>query len=163
MKLEDSSGKISEPKSSSDVEAMVERVGKDIDHCILSNNDAFIQAAGSGSGMLVGYNDGGGYTECQDTNLPVETVKKLFVQFFEGDPGWKTAVSFGPQDNTSASASNSSAPNASANSPSGPGNTTSFEAKGLKDTVMDSVKREAQSSFSYMIRRIVRRFFRRIF
>ncbi len=157
MKLEDSSGKISEPRSSSDVEAMVERVGKDIDHCILSNNDDFIQAAGSGSGMLVGYNDGGGYTECQDTNLPVETVKKLFVQFFEGDPGWKTAVSFGPQ---------SPEANASAAGPSGasgPGTTNNFEEKGLKDTVIDSVKREAQSSFSYMIRRIVRRFLRRIF
>lgn len=159
MKLEDSSGKISEPKSSRDVEAMVERVGRDIDHCILSSNGDFIQAAGSGSGMLVGYNDGGGYTECQDTNLPVETVKKLFVQFFEGDPGWKTAVSFGPQDSASASAAGASM----ASGPTGPGTATDFEGKGLKNTVMDSVKREAQSSFSYMIRRIVRRFFRRIF
>jgi hypothetical protein len=42
-------------------------------------------------------------------------------------------------------------------------NTTEFEQRSIKDTVVDSVKREARNSFSYWIQRITRRFFRRLF
>ena len=147
MKLEDSSGKFTEARSPKDIENLIDQVGKGIDHCILSDDDAYIQTAASGSGLLVQYGDPTGNYEGTDPSLSPQTVKKMFTAFFQHDASWKTHIAFsqiGEAEPASAAPS--------------PGN-----RENLKDTVINSVKREAQNSFSYMIRRVLRRFIRRIF
>ncbi len=158
MILEDSSGNSFQPKSSEEIEKVITLVGNDIDHCILSDGDSFIQTAATREGLLVEYHDAGRYYQSTDTNLPADTVQRLFTKFFEGDISWKQEIPFTLQNASSSAASPATG---AANSTGG--KVTEFEARSLKDTVMNSVKNEAQNSLSYFIRRIVRRFFRRIF
>ncbi len=165
MDLEDSTGKIQENVSLENVISCIDRLGKDLDHCILGEGDEFIQSASGGGGFLVEYGDAGGHYTAEDDNLSADQVKELFSAFYNHDPSWKTKISFTRQGDGEASAATAgSSPAAAGSGDSGSGQgVTNFEQKSLKDTVMDSVKREAQNSFSYMLRRVVRRFFRRFF
>ena len=160
MKIEDSEGKILEAVNEGDVAAYIERIGKDLDHCILSDGDRFIQAASTGDGLLVEYRDATGYYRSDDESLSSETVLRLFSSFLRGEEDWKNELSFSLQGSSEAvTPERSAARSAGSSSP----NTTEFEQKSIKDTVVDSVKREARNSFSYWIQRITRRFFRRLF
>ena len=157
MKLEDSSGKFTEARSPRDIESLIDQVGKGIDHCILSDDDAYIQTAASGSGLLVQYGDPTGNYEGTDPGLSPQTVKKMFTAFFQHDASWKTHTAFS-QIGEAEPASAAPSPIGASRAAESPGN-----KENLKDTVINSVKREAQNSFSYMIRRVLRRFIRRIF
>lgn len=157
MKLEDSSGKFTEARSPKDIESLIDRVGKGIDHCILSDGDNYIQTASSGAGLLVQYADPSGNYESTDSSLPPQAVKKIFTAFFQHDDSWKTQTAF-TQIGEAEPASAAPSPVGASRANESPGN-----KENLKDTVINSVKREAQNSFSYMIRRVLRRFIRRIF
>ncbi|MDZ7794427.1 MAG: hypothetical protein U5P10_12285 [Spirochaetia bacterium] len=157
MKLEDSSGTVTEARSPKDIESLIDKVGKGIDHCILSDGDAYIQTAASGSGLLVQYGDSSGNYEGIDPSLPPQTVKKMFTAFFQHDESWKTHTAFS-QIGEAKPASAASSPAGASQAAESPGS-----REDLKNSVINSVKREAQTSFSYMIRRVLRRFIRRIF
>ena len=153
MQLEDSNGKIVVPKSAAEVDQMLDRLGRDLDHCILSEGEQFIQAAGSASEMVFQYGDSTGLYEATET-LPAETVKELFAAFFQKDDSWRTRVSFtsigGPD-------SSSTAPGPEVNRERGSGQ----QEKSLKDSLLDSVKREVKHNVSGMVRRGIRDVFRK--
>lgn len=157
MRLEESTGKIIQNATAEDVKSCIEQLGKDLDHCILSEGDFFIQSAASGSGLFVEYKDGQGHYRSDDQNLSAEIVKELFSGFLNGDSSYRQMVSFSLEDEGGVE-------RPSGSNIGGEGSkVTNFEAKSVKGTVVDSVKREAQNSISYMIRRATRRFFRGLF
>ncbi len=153
MELEDSNGKIVVPQSAAEVDQMLDRLGRDLDHCILSEGEEFIQAAGSASGMLVQYGDSTGLYEAAET-LPSETVKELFAAFFQKDDSWRTRVSYTCM---SGADSSSGAPSPEADRERGAGR----QEKSLKDSLLDSVKREVKHNVSGMVRRGIRDVFRK--
>ena len=151
MTLEDSNGKIVKAGSETDVTEMVGRIGRGIDHCILSDEVFFIQAAGSTAEMVVQYGDGNGHYEADGVQA-AETVKALFSSFYRKDDAWKTMVSFVPVDEVG--------PAGEVNAES-PGGAQGRQDKSLKDTLLDSVKHEVKNNVSRMVRRGVRDVFRK--
>lgn len=138
MELEDSNGTVTQPGSSADVAAVVRRLGNGIDHCILSDGDLFLQAAGSDPELTVQWGDGSNLYEASET-LSEQTAIDLFSAFYECDPSWKTKVSFVPAEG-------------GGSAPSG--------GRSLKDDVMSSVKGEIQYGISGLIRRAIRNILR---
>lgn len=153
MELEDSNGKFIVPKSPEEVDQIIDRLGRDLDHCILSEGEDFIQAAGSSSALIVQYGDSSGHYEAAET-LPSETVKELFTAFFHKDDSWRTRVSY---TRIGGGSSSSSAPGPEADRERGTGQ----QEKSLKDSLLDSVKREVKNNVSGMVRRGVRDVFRK--
>jgi hypothetical protein len=153
MELEDSNGKIVVPQSPAEVDRMIDRIGKDLDHCILSENERYIQTAGSAAGLIVQYGDPSGNYEAAGT-MPPETVKELFGAFFRNDDTWRTTVSF-----TRVGAASSSS---GARSPEGDKQRVDGQREsGPKDGVLESVKREVTNNISDIVRRGVRALFRK--
>jgi hypothetical protein len=153
MQLEDSNGKLVVPQSPAEVDRMIDRLGKDLDHCILSEGEQYIQTAGSASGLIVQYGDPSGNYEAAGT-LPPETVKELFGAFFRNDDSWRTKVSF---TRIGGGSSSSGAP-----SPEGDKQRVDGQRESsLKDGVLESVKREVTNNVSGLVRRGVRAFFRK--
>lgn len=155
MKIEDSSGKIQENVTLDDVLSCIDRTGNDIDHCILSEGDSFIQTASSGSEYIVEYGDASGYHAGEGTH-PVTLVKELFTAFYNGDPSWKNRIAFAAPEGGSAGAS------MPGHSGTTLGSSTSEQHNG-KESIIDTIKNEAQNSLTYMIRRAVRNLLRRFF
>lgn len=158
MKLENSNEKISEPKAVSEITDMIDRMGKDVDHCILSDGDLFIQTAGEGPELIVQYGGPSGHYEAASA-VPAETVKEMFTAFFQNDPSWRTKVVFTAVEGSSSSGQVSSGGvisegvmnrNTSAGS----------QERGLKDDLINSVKGEVRYGLSGFIRRIARSIFR---
>ena len=127
---------------------MIDRLGRDLVHCILSQGEEFIQAAGSASGMI-----STGLYEAAET-LPAGTVKELFAAFFQKDDSWRTRVSYtcmsGPD-----SSSRAADPEVGRERGSGQ------QEKSLKDSLLDSVKREVTHNVSGIVRRGIRDVFRK--
>lgn len=140
MQLEDSNGKVTHAKSEEDVKTAVAQIGETTDHCILHDNDSFIQAAGEPSNLHLEYRDSSGYYEA-DEALSRQRVAELFAAFFRKDSSWKTQCAFSPIQETSQQRKHES----------------------LSDTVIGSIQGELKNSFSRMLRRGVRRIFRKIF
>ena len=153
MQLEDSNGKVIVPQSLAEVHQMIDRLGGDLDHCILSEGEQFIQAAGSAPGLIVQYGDSSGNYEAAET-LPPGTVKELFGAFFQNDASWRDRVSYTRIGGGSSSTA-TSIPEADLDRDDGPGR------KSLKDSLLDSVKREVGYNVSGMVRRGVRGVFRK--
>lgn len=153
MQLEDSNGKFVVPQSPAEIDQMIDRLGRDLDHCILSEGEQFIQAAGSAAAMIVQYGDTSGTYEAAET-LPSETVKELFAAFFHKDNSWRTRVSYTPMEGGSHS-SGASGPEADREGAAGQ------QDKSLKDSLLDSVKREVTHNVSGMVRRGIRDVFRK--
>lgn len=158
MKLEDSNGKISEPKAVSEITDMIDRLGKDVNHCILSDGDLFIQTAGEGPELIVQYGGPSGHYEAASA-VPAETVKEMFTAFFQNDPSWRTKVVFTSVEGGPSSgevASRGGIPGGVANRNASAGS----QGRGLKDDLINSVKGEVRYGLSGVIRRIVRSIFR---
>ncbi len=153
MQLEDSKGKVVVPKSPAEIDQVIDRLGRGLDHCILSEGEHFIQAAGSAPGFIVEYGDASGNYEAAET-LPPETVKELFAAFFQKDDSWRTRVNFtriGEGSHSSGAASQETDRERS----------SGRQDKSLKDNLLDSVKREVRHNVSGMVRRGVRDVFRK--
>ncbi|MCF7949441.1 MAG: hypothetical protein K9M94_12705 [Spirochaetia bacterium] len=153
MELEDSNGKIVVPQSPAEVDQMIDRLGRDLDHCILSEGELFIQAAGSAPGMIVQYGDPSGHYEAAQM-LPPETVKELFAAFFQNDDSWRTRVGY---TRIGGGSTSSGAPGSGADR----GRVAGQQEKSLKDSLLDSVKREIGHNVSGMVRRGIRGAFRK--
>jgi len=152
MQLKDSNGKVFVPQSVAEVTEMIDRLGRELDYCILSNSDMFIQAAGSSPQLVVEYADPSGHYEATEV-LSAGTVKDLFSAFFRGNASWKTMVAFSLISEVA----------------DGPAGTAGGESSGarrtreksLKDSLLDSAKREVKNNVSRMVRRGVRDVFRK--
>ncbi len=153
MQLEDSNGKVVVPKSPAEVDQMIDHLGVDLNHCILSEGELFIQAAGSSPGLIVQYGDTSGNYESAET-LPPGIVKELFGAFFQKDDSWQTKVSY---TRIGGGNSSSDAPNPRVAQERG----ERQQEKSLKDSLLDSVKREVGHNVSGMVRRGVRGVFRK--
>lgn len=153
MELEDSNGKIVVPQSPAEVDRMIDRIGKDLDHCILSEGELYIQTAGSAAGLFVQYGDPSGNYEAAGT-MPPETVKELFGAFFRNDDSWRTTVSF-TRIGGGGSSSGARSPESDTQRVDGQ------RESGLKDGVLESVKREVTNSVSGLVRRGIRAIFRK--
>jgi hypothetical protein len=94
MQLERSDGHIVDSPDEEEVRGAVQEVGEDLDYCILSDEEEFIQVAVAGGGLVMEYHDESGQYESEDTDLPVETVIEAFIQFLNGEDDWKGAVDF---------------------------------------------------------------------
>ena len=146
MQLEDSNGKFFVPQSPAEIDQVIDRLGRGLDHCILSEGEDFIQAAGAAPGFVVEYGDASGHYEAAET-LPPETVKELFAAFFQKDDSWRTRVNFTRIDEGTSS--------------SGAASQETNREKSLKDSLLDSVKREVKHNVSGMVRRGIRDVFRK--
>jgi hypothetical protein len=153
MQLEDSNGRVVIPQSPAEVDQVIDRLGRGLDHCILSEGEQFIQAAGTAPEMVVQYGDPTGNYEA-DQMLSSETVKELFAAFFRKDDSWRTSVSYTRIGGGSPS---SSAAGLETDRERGAGQ----QQKGLKDTLLDSVTRELGLNISGMVRRGIRNVFRK--
>lgn len=149
MNLEDSNGTISIPKDVTEVTAMIDRVGNGIDHCILSDGEMYIQTAGTAPSLVVEYQDDTGHYAAAELHS-AQTVKDLFSAFFQKNDSWRTLIAFSREgENPAARSADTGRTN------SRPGE------KGLKDGLIDSVKREVKNNVSGMVRRGVRNIFRK--
>ncbi len=148
MQLEDSNGNVVVPQSPAEVDRMIDRLGRDLDHCILSEGELFIQAAGSGQALIVQYGDSSGIYEASET-LPSETVKELFGAFFQKDDSWRTRVSY-TRIGDGSPAAGAPSPEADRERVDG------HRERSLKDSLLDSVKREVKHNVSGMVRRGIR-------
>ncbi len=153
MQLEDSNGKFFVPQSPAEIDQVIDRLGRGLDHCILSEGEDFIQAAGAAPGFVVEYGDASGHYEAAGT-LPPETVKELFAAFFQKDDSWRTKVNF---TRIGGGASSSGAASQETDREGSPGR----QEKSLKDSLLDSVKREVKHNVSGMVRRGIRDVFRK--
>jgi len=153
MQLEDSNGKFVVPQSPAEVDLVIDRLGKDLDHCILSEGEFFIQATGSAPALIVQYGDDSGLYEAAETQ-PSGTVKELFGAFFQKDDSWRTKVSY-TRIGDGSSSSGASGPKADREGGDG------HQEKSIKDSLLDSVKREVKHNVSGMFRRGVRNIFRK--
>ena len=154
MQLEDSNGKVVVPQSSAEVEQMIDRLGRDLNHCILSEGELFIQAAGSASGLVVQYGDPSGNYEAAATLAP-ETVKELFSAFFQKDDSWRTRVSY---TRIGGGSSSSGAPSPDVDREKADDRREKSPQAGL----LDSVKRDVTHNFFGMVRRGVRNIVRKL-
>jgi hypothetical protein len=152
VQLEDSSGKISVPGNVTEVTEMVDRLGKGLDHCILSDGDIFIQAAGSDPRLVVEYGDASGHYESADLHS-AGTVKDLFSAFFQKDSSWKTMVTFSPVETASSGFAESTG--------AGAGGAHETRQQDPPDSLLESVKREVKNNLSRVVRRGVRNIFRK--
>lgn len=152
MEFEDSTGKFSVPKNVQEIEDMVDRLGRGIDHCILSDGDMFVQAAGADPRIVVEYGDSTGHYEAAEP-LSARTVKDIMSAFFRKDVSWKTMAAFSPTGDFAAGPATGTA-----DSDGGAGAT---REKSLKDSLLDSVKREVKNNASRMVGRGVRDIFRK--
>ncbi len=153
MQLEDSNGNVVVPQNPAEVDRTIDRLGRDLNHCILSEGELFIQAAGSAPALIVQYGDSSGTYEASETQPP-ETVKELFGAFFQEDDSWRTRVSYTRIGDGSPS---SGAPSPQADRERVDGH----REKNLKDSLLDSVKREVKHNVSGMVRRGIREVFRK--
>ncbi|HDQ14286.1 MAG TPA: hypothetical protein ENN41_05685 [Sediminispirochaeta sp.] len=153
MQLEDSNGKIVVPQSAEEINAMIDRLGRGVDHLILSEGELFVQCAGSGSDLVVQYGDPSGLHEASET-ASSETVKELFGAFFRRDESWRTMVSFERSEAGGASTDGQGLEG-------GAGSRAPGREKSLKEELLDSVKREVKRNVSRTVGRGVRDIFRK--
>ncbi len=158
MDLELSDGTLIDNPGQSDIDEAISRIGSGLDHCILGEGDSYIQTAGGTDGFLVEYSSEGQLFESNSGKLSSQQVKEIFHDYLAGGSKWKTMVPFQPQDIGEAEPSGSRGAGIG-----GGGNQQSVTPGSLKDTFTGAAKQEAVNSVSYMIRRIVRRFMRKIF
>ena len=151
MQLEDSNGRILEPAGVTEVTDMVNRLGKELDHCILSDGDAFIQAAGSDPRLVVEYRDLSGYYRA-DNPLPVGTVKEFFSAFFQKDDSWKTMAAFSRVDESASGAAKTGESDAYG--------VNGDREKDLKSGLLDAATRGVKSNLFRLLRRGIRNLFR---
>ncbi len=152
MQLEDSSGKVSTPRNVTEVTEMVDRLGKGLDHCILSDGDIFIQAAGSDPRLVVEYGDSSGHYEAAGLHS-AGTVKDLFTAFFNNNDSWKTMVAFSP-----ANAASGGSPE---NTGTGAGRAPETWRTDPKGSLLESLKHEVKNNVTRIVRRGVRDIFRK--
>jgi hypothetical protein len=158
MDLELSDGTLIDNPEQSDIDEAISRIGSGLDHCILGEGDSYIQTAGGMDGFLVEYSTGGQFFESTSNKISSQQVKELFHDYLAGGSNWKTMIPFQPQDIGVPESSGSGAAGVGRG-----GTPQSFTAGSLKETFTGAAKQEAVNSVSYMIRRVVRRFMRRIF
>lgn len=94
MQLERSDGQVIDSPSEEDVQKAVHEVGDDLDYCILSDEEDFIQAAVAGGGLLIEYRDESGQYESEDVDVPEEIVSEAFIEFLNGEDDWKGSLVF---------------------------------------------------------------------
>ena len=94
MQLDRSDGHVVDSPSEEEVRKAVQEVGEDLDYCILSDEEDFIQVAVAGGGLLVEYRDESGQYESEDTDVPEEMVLEAFIQFLNGEDDWKGSLDF---------------------------------------------------------------------
>ena len=152
MQLEDSSGKISVPNNVTEVAEMIDRLGNGLDHCILSDGETFIQAAGSDPRLIVEYGDLSGHYEAAELHS-AGTVKELFSAFFRKDNSWKTMVAF-----SRAVATSGSSPE---NTGAGIDGADETWQKDPQDNLLESLKNEVIGNITKRIPRSVRDIFRK--
>jgi|SRR5690554_1610420 len=87
--LEDSNGHIIQNPTEEQIRATINKVGRGIDHCILSTGNTFIQTADSGNGLLVEVNDGSGVKEADKADFSPEEVCTIFIGFLDNDRSWE--------------------------------------------------------------------------
>ncbi len=93
MQLEDSNGKIIQQATLEDVAGMIAQVGNQIDHCILSDGERYIQTAGKQSSLTVEYRDESGHYEVGNPQT-AEIVQRVFAAYFQNDANWKSMIPF---------------------------------------------------------------------
>ena len=141
--IEDSNGNITNDPGKEQIRALVERIGGDLDFCILNLGEehGFVQAAGSKNRLLIQYRDASGMYDSEDSDFSVETVTKIFSDTIAGNTDWKKQYAFSLSD-TPAGGSGS-AYNAE--------KVQSDAKRTLKDHLVDAVKSEA----AYKAKRII--------
>lgn len=163
MDLERSDGKIIQNPDAAVLDEVIAGIGKEYEHCILSDGDAFVQTAGSVGSLLLQYSDGQGMYESVRSDLEVSTVQDVFRQFLAHQNSWQTSIDFSPMDGgPAAGAASGSGAGGRGASDSEQGETSHGE-KSFADSLKDSVKKEAMNSVNRAARKITRNVFRKFF
>jgi len=155
MELECSDGKIIQNPGTTQVDDTIAKIGNELDFCILSDGDNFIQAAASDSGLLVQYSDAGGMFESTRSDFDCGTVQDFFRQFLSKMDDWKSSADFTAMDSGETTSGAAASENSRAQA-AGP-------KKSLKETLVDSMKSEAANSVNRAAKKITRNLFRKLF
>ncbi len=95
--LEDSLGKKITDPTQEQIRETINKIGHEIDHCILNVGGNYIQAAGRRNELFVETDVGSGLIGADRSDYSAEDVYQMFIGFLRGDDSWKdffTTVSF---------------------------------------------------------------------
>jgi|GEM_PF-1426157 len=100
--LEDSTGKVIQDPTETQIRETIFKIGEEIDHCILTVENNFIQTTGKKNELYVEADVGSGSIAADRADYSSEDVFQMFLGFLNSDDTWKdhfTTVSFeGPSD-----------------------------------------------------------------
>ena len=153
IELECSDGKIIQNPGKTEADDTIAKIGNELDFCILSDGDDFIQTAASDGGLLVQYKDAGGMFESARSDFDCGTVQDFFRQFLDRKDDWKSSAEFTTMDSGETASDAGASENSRAAGPK----------KSLKETLMDSVKNEAVNSVNRAAKKVTRNLFRKLF
>ncbi|MGC9311585.1 MAG: hypothetical protein ACP5IA_02750 [Sediminispirochaetaceae bacterium] len=165
MDLERSDGKITQNPGKAELEQVIDGIGREYDFCILGEGDSFVQTTGSDGGLLVQYRDEEGMFESVRSDLDSAAVKDIFIQFLNGQSGWKTSMEFSQMEMGGAGADSGAAADSGGGIKTGAadGSGEGRTEKSFADQLKDSVKKEAMNSVNRAARKITRGVFRKFF
>ncbi|TVQ24291.1 MAG: hypothetical protein EA383_11560 [Spirochaetaceae bacterium] len=93
--IEPSSGPTIRQPSEDDVRSIVERVGQDLEHCILTiPGGDILQTTGEYGKLWFQYADATGMYTCTADSMPNAEVARVFDEALRGDFSWKQRYSF---------------------------------------------------------------------
>jgi hypothetical protein len=152
--LEDSNGTVIHGPSAADIRSALERIGRDLEHCILDlgASGGFVQAAGSRGRLTLQYRDETGMYESARSDLDAATAERVFTDALNGSYAWKNELQFKPMDEGAppTPAGDGAAPSAAPSS--GP-------RKSLAEDLMDAARREAASKLKGLVGKGIRGLF----
>jgi|SRR5690554_3452150 len=140
--LEDSKGHIIQNPTEDQIRTTINKIGNEIDYCILTMGNTFIQTAGSKNGLMIQVNDGSVVKEADRADFSPEEVCRAFLGFLHKNGSWKEQYSLGPLP-------------ASVNTSGG--QTSAKQMNKQQFDVKDEVVKALKSEGMYKTRRLIRR------
>ena len=154
MTLQDSNGTLIEGVDEAGLLAALGRLERgNIEHIVLSDGAAFVQAAGSGDGYVVEHGGPSGRYVTSARSLPKELAAQIMVGFLRRAPGWDEPGNFVAAEAGAGAAHEGGTPDRSAHAAGRPGET-------LRDSISHAAQREVASGVGRLVRRAIRGLFR---
>lgn len=148
--LEPSSGETIENPTREQIRAVLDRFGKDLEHCNFTYGEEFVSASGDAqTGIHLYYVDG--EAEYTSGALEPDTVCDVFLEAAGGESGWKTRIEFTREAAAQTNAQGRERPTRAG---------TQTADGSLKDQLLGAARSEAARGFKRLVRNIVRNLFR---
>ncbi len=107
MKLELANGqKVDNPDQES-VNRALESLNKDNNDYAILGDENYIQTAVANDGFLLEYQDSEGHFNSSDENLSLDTVKRVFSEYLNGENQWQNDLQWVPDEAISSCAGTS--------------------------------------------------------